>query len=59
MMFDIIIIIIIIIIIVIIIIIIIIILRKRLHAVYKITKRCLPQLVACTNRLNTLHKRTG
>ena len=22
-------------------------------------KRCLPQPVACTNRLNTLHKRTG
>ena len=24
-----------------------------------IIKRCLPQPVACTNRLNTLHKRTG
>ena len=34
--------------------------EKRLHAVYKITKRCLPQHVAeSTNRHITLHKRTG
>ena len=25
--------------------------KERLHAVYKITKRCLPQPVTCTNRL--------
>ena len=34
--------------------------KNRLHnAVYKITKRCLPQPVTCTNCLNTLRKRTG
>ena len=41
------------------IIIIIIILRKKTPCGIQITKRCLPQPVACTNRLNTLHKRTG
>ena len=35
------------------------ILRKKTPCGIQITKRCLPQPVACTNRLNTLHKRTG
>ena len=34
-------------------------LRKKTPCGIKNYKRYLPQLVACTNRLNTLHKRTG
>ena len=32
---------------------------KKTPCGIQITERCLPQPVACTNRLNTLHKRTG
>ena len=32
---------------------------KKTPCGIQITKRCLPQPVTCTNRLNTLHKRTG
>ena len=48
-----------IIIIIIIIIIIRIIIYERRPCGIQNYKRCLPQPVACTNRLNTLHKRTG
>ena len=34
-------------------------LRKKTPCGIQNYKRCLPQPVACTNRLNTLHKRTG
>ena len=35
------------------------ILRKKTPSGIQNYKRCLPQPVACTNRLHTLHKRTG